>query len=314
MRFRLPALGALSAIVAVCSLAACGEGGADTGPTPGRPDFDGEVAMSMVRTQVAFGPRIPGTEGHRRQLEWMLARLDSLAPSVVVDTFSHVTSEGNSLTLYNVEARFRPEATRRILLLTHWDTRPRSDQAPDSADRSTPVPGANDGASGTAVLLELASLFASVEPPMGVDLLFVDGEDYGPDLDDMLLGSKRYVAQLGDERPVYALLLDMVGDEDPSFPAEEFSAQHANVVVQKIWRSAARMGYREYFPTGVGQRLFDDHVSLMQAGIPAADLVDFSYGPDNAYWHTPNDTPDHVRASTLHIVGEVVAELVYSGG
>ncbi len=113
---------------------------------------------------------------------------------------------------------------------------------------------------------------------------------------------------------MYALLLDMVGDEDPSFPAEEFSAQHANVVVQKIWRAAERMGYRDYFPTGVGQRLFDDHVSLMQAGIPAADLVDFSYGPNNSYWHTPSDTPDHVRASTLDIVGEVVAELVYSGG
>lgn len=303
------------ALAFVGALVACGQGGADAGPTPGRPGFDGDAAMSMVQAQVDFGPRIPGTVGHQKQLEWMLARLDSLAPSVVVDTFSHLTAAGDSLTLYNVEARFRPLATRRILLLTHWDTRPHSDQAPDSLARSIPVPGANDGASGTAVLLQLASLFRSVEPPMGVDLLFVDGEDYGPDVDDMLLGSKRYAATLRDgDRPVYAVLLDMVGDSDPSFPVEEFSAQLANVVVRKVWRAAERMGYRDYFPAGVGQRLFDDHVSLIQAGIPTADLVDFSYGPGNAYWHTPSDTPEHVSASTLHMVGEVVAELIYSGG
>lgn len=297
-------------VLAVCSCEV-----APVGPTPGSPTFDGAAAMALVREQVAFGPRVPGSEGHARQLEWMLRRLDSLAPAVVADTFQHVTGSGDTLTLVNVMARFRPEASRRILLLTHWDTRPRADQATDSSFHDTPVPGANDGASGTAVLLQLASILPDNSPPMGVDLLFVDGEDYGPGLDDMLLGARRYAASLTeDDRPVYALLLDMVGDADPSFPVEGISAQFADVVVQKVWRAAERLGYRDFFPTAVGRTLTDDHVPLIEAGLTTADLIDFTYGPGNAYWHTPQDVPEHVSAATLGMVGAVVVELIYSGG
>jgi Zn-dependent M28 family amino/carboxypeptidase len=113
---------------------------------------------------------------------------------------------------------------------------------------------------------------------------------------------------------VYGLLLDMVGDADPSFPVEAISAQHANVVVRKVWRAAERLGYREYFPSAVGQELVDDHVPLIEAGLPTANLIDFTYGPGNRYWHTPDDTLERVSAATLTMVGEVVAELVYSGG
>ena len=164
------------------ALGACDE--APDGPTPGRPAFEGEAAMELVRRQVAFGPRVPGTEGHERQLEWMLARLDSLAPRVVADTFPHVTAAGDSLTLVNVIARFSPEASRRILFLAHWDSRPTSDEEADSTARALPVPGANDGASGTAVLLQLASIMAESPPPVGVDLLFVNtgGPPAGPAL------------------------------------------------------------------------------------------------------------------------------------
>lgn len=289
--------------------------GASQGPTPGRPLFDGDAALALVREQVGFGPRVPGSPGHDRQLAWMLDRLDSLGVTAVVDTFTHVTTGGDSLTLFNVSARFRPEATRRILLLTHWDTRPTSDEADDSVGRATPVPGANDGASGTAVLLHLAELLAEVPPPLGIDLLFTDGEDYGPSVDDMFLGARRYASRLPDtDRPVYGLLLDMVGDADPSFPVEEISAQAASVVVRKVWRAAERLGYREYFPSTVGLRVIDDHVPLIEAGLPTANLVDFVYGPYNQYWHTPEDTIENVRASTLAMIGEVVAELVYSGG
>jgi len=284
------------------------------GPTPGRPLFDGAAAMALVRDQVAFGPRVPGTSGHARQLAWMLARLDSLGPAPAVDTFTHVTAGRDTLTLYNLQLRFRPEATRRILILTHWDTRPTSDEADDSVGRATPVPGANDGASGTAILLELAKMLDAVPPPVGVDLLFVDGEDYGPDVDDMFLGAKRYASRLGESgRPVYGLLLDMVGDADPRFPVEEISAQAAELVVRKVWRAAERLGYREYFPSSVGLRVFDDHVPLIEAGLPTASLVDFEYGLYNQYWHTPQDTPENVSATTLGMVGEVVAELIYSG-
>lgn len=302
-------------LLTVALLAGCDGAEAPAGPTPGRLTFDGEAAMDLVREQVAFGPRVPGTPGHDAQLQWMLAKLAEETSEVVADTFSHVTTSGDSLTLVNVLARFAPDARRRILLLAHWDTRPTSDQSTDSSLHSVPVPGANDGASGTAVLLALAPLLARTPPPMGVDLLFVDGEDYGPGVDDMLLGARRFAATLPDDpRPVYGVLLDMVGDAEPSFPVEGFSAQHANAVVQKVWRAAERLGYRNWFPTTVGRNLTDDHVPLIEAGIPTANIIDFDYGPGNRYWHTPDDLPEHVSAATLGMVGEVVTELIYSGG
>lgn len=271
--------------------------------------------MELVERQVAFGPRVPGREGHAAQLTWMVGLLDSLALDVSVDTFTHVTAGADTLVLSNVLARVRPEAARRILLLTHWDTRPRSDMAADSADRGLPVPGANDGASGTAVLLELARLFAADPPPMGIDLLFVDGEDYGPGVEDMFLGSRRYAERLGTEgRPVYGVLLDMVGDADPLFPVEGYSAELAPIVVRKVWGAARRLGHENIFPERVGGRVGDDHVPLLEAGLPTADVIDLSYGPGNAWWHTPQDTPDRLSPRTLELVGEVLAELIYSGG
>lgn len=271
--------------------------------------------MALVRRQVAFGPRVPGTLGHANQLTWMLDRLRSMAPVLVADTFAHVTTAGDSLTLVNVRLRFRPEASRRILLLTHWDTRPWSDQATDPALQDIPVPGANDGGSGTAVLLHLAEILSKTPPPLGVDLLFVDGEDYGPGIEDMLLGARHYASSLDDDdRPLYGVLLDMVGDTDVSFPVEGISARFANVIVQKVWRAAERLGYREFFPTRVGPDLTDDHVPLIEAGLPTVNIVDFTYGPGNSYWHTPSDVAEHVSAATLGMVGEVVTELIYSGG
>jgi hypothetical protein len=298
----------------VVLLGAC-DPSAPQGPTPGRPTFDGEAAYQLVTQQVDFGPRIPGTPGHAAQAAWMTAHLDSLAGDLVRDSFTHVASDGVELQLVNLLARFRPEQTRRILFLAHWDTRPQSDADPDPERQATPVPGANDGASGTAVLLELADMLAETPPPMGVDLLFVDGEDYGPGVEDMLLGARRYAETLPEQgRPIYGVLLDMVGDADPLFPVEANSAELASIVVQKVWRTAERLGYEAFFPTGVGLRLTDDHIPLIQAGLPTAVVVDFSYGPGNAYWHTPDDVPAHVSASTLEMVGEVVAELIYSGG
>jgi len=306
----------LGIVTAVLVIGACQETQVPVGPTPGSPRFDGEAAFALVRAQVDFGPRVPGSDGHARQLAWMVSRLDSLAPEVAVDTFSHVTKGGEALELYNVTARFNPEATRRVLLLTHWDTRPRSDEAADPAQREIPIPGANDGASGTAILLELAGMLAQSPPPVGVDLLFVDGEDYGPDADDMFLGARRYVDNLPGlaTRPVFGVLLDMVGDADPMFLADDISMQSASVVVQKVWRAAERLGYRDYFPNRVANRIYDDHVILNSAGLPTADLIDLDYGPNNSYWHTPDDTPEHVSAATLEMVGRVVTELIYSGG
>jgi hypothetical protein len=314
MKARRSRLASAVVFVVAAFFAACAEEPA--GPTPGSPAFDGETALDLVHRQVDFGPRVPGTEGHAAQLRWMLARLDSLAPVVVADTFSHVTTSGaDTLSLVNVMARFQPEAGRRLLLLTHWDTRPTADAEADSTLRDRPIPGANDGGSGTAVLLVLAGLLADSPPPLGVDLLFVDGEDYGPGVEDMLLGARRYAETApDDDRPLYGVLLDMVGDADGRFPVEGISAQAAGPVVQKVWRAAERLGYRDRFPTAVGQDLTDDHVPLIQAGIRTANVIDFTYGPGNGYWHTSRDTPDKLSAATLGMVGAVVTELIYSGG
>ena len=304
-------------LVTAMPLAAASCGGGDSGGSTvtarvERPPFDADRAFQDLERQVAFGPRIPGSEGHARQLEWMETQLRALADTVFLDPFEHVTAEGHELDLTNVIARFGPADGSRLLLLTHWDTRPRADQSAEEADRDRPVLGANDGASGAAVLLELARMFNEQPPPGGVELLFSDGEDYGPSTDDMFLGARHYVAGVGSENPpAYGILLDMVGDADPSFPVEAYSMEGAGQVVQRVWGIAADLGYRRFFPMDRTARVVDDHVQFIDAGIPVADIIDFDYGPGNGFWHTPRDLPGNTSARTLLMVGDVVAEVAY---
>ncbi len=311
---------------AISTLIGCGgDSGGDAGGVASvradRPSFDGARAFRDLTTQVEFGPRVPGTDGHAAQLAWMTEQLGALADTVILDAFSHTTLEGDELALTNVLARFGgvggigEAGGRRVLLLAHWDTRPRSDQSRRAEDRETPLPGANDGASGVAVLMELARMFAEKAPPIGVDLLFVDGEDYGPTTADMFLGAQNYVdTRSAGDAPIFAILLDMVGDRDPRFPIEGYSSEYAPQVAQRIWGIARDLGYGRYFPIEVGQRVNDDHVLLNQAGVPTVDIIDFDYGPQNSLWHTIDDTPENTSAATLRIVGEVVAEVVYRSG
>jgi Zn-dependent M28 family amino/carboxypeptidase len=172
--------------------------------------------------------------------------------------------------------------------------------------------GANDGASGTAVLLELARMFKEQPPPGGVELLFTDGEDYGPSTSDMFLGARHYVAGIGAENPpAFGILLDMVADADPSFPVEAYSMEGAGQVVQRVWGIAADLGYRRFFPLDRTTRVIDEHVQFIDAGIPVADIIDFDYGPSHRFWHTPLDVPGNTSAQTLFMVGDVVAEVAY---
>ena len=301
---------AISLVVASC-------GGGDSGGSTvtvrvERPAFDADRAFRDLERQVAFGPRIPGSAGHAQQLEWLETELRALADTVFLDPFEHVTGEGHELDLTNVIARFGPADGSRLLLLTHWDTRPKADQSSEPADREKPVPGANDGASGTAILLEFARMFNEQPPPGGVELLFTDGEDYGPSTADMFLGAQHYAAGIGSENPpAYGILLDMVGDADPSFPIEAYSMEGAGQAVQRVWGIAADLGYRRFFPMDRTVRVVDDHVQFINAGIPVADIIDFDYGPGNGFWHTPRDVPANTSARTLFMVGDVVAEVVY---
>ena len=304
-------------LVTAITLAAAACGGGDSGGSAvtvrvDRPPFDAVRAFQDLERQVAFGPRIPGSAGHAQQLEWLEAELRALADTVFLDPFEHVTTEGHELDLTNVIARFGPADGSRLLLLTHWDTRPKADQSSDAADRELPVMGANDGASGTAVLLELARMFKEQPPPGGVELLFSDGEDYGPSTTDMFLGARRYVQGIGGENPpAFGILLDMVGDADPSFPIEAYSMEGAVQVVQRVWGIAADLGYRRFFPMDQTSRVVDEHIQFIGAGIPVADIIDFDYGRGNSFWHTPRDVPENTSAQTLLMVGDVVAEVVY---
>lgn len=293
---------------------AAGSSAATAAPVDLRaPEFSAEAAFAHLRRQVEFGPRVPGTEGHRAQLAWMLSWLEERADTVEALPFEHTRPDGRSVALTNVLARFRPGSPDRILLLAHWDTRPTADEEPDPADRRKPIPGANDGASGTAVLLELADVLSRHSPPIGVDLLFVDGEDLAPG--EMYLGAAHFAANLpSGYQPMYGVLLDMVGDADPRFPVEGASYRYAPEVVSRVWGVAERLGYGDRFPRRVGPEVTDDHIPLNRAGIPTIDIIDFDYGPGNRYWHTLEDSLENVSPEGLGLVGRVLTTLIFSGG
>ena len=282
---------------------------------PRRPrEFDGGHAFGYLEQQMQFGPRIPNTAGHERTGDWILAQLRARADTVIVQAFNHVTHHGDTLHLRNFFARFRPQAAERVLFLAHWDTRPHADQSPNLGQQRLPVPGANDGASGVAVLLGVVDALKAKPPAIGVDLLFTDGEDYGNDWDhwetptsDVLIGSRYFAAhQPPGYPPLFAVLFDMVGDKDQQFYYEGNSQAFAPEVVDRVWRTAAELGYGRIFIPGVKHTLTDDHVALQKAGIHAIDLVDFDY----PYWHTPEDTIDKVGAASLQVVGDVAVALV----
>lgn len=275
----------------------------------GTSEFDGARALSYVEQQLAFGPRVPNTPGHERTGDWLEAELRRRADTVIVQSFTQRTSGGETLRLRNIFARFRPEATERVLLLAHWDTRPVADKDPNPGNRRLPVPGANDGASGVAVLLGVADALAARPPAYGVDLLFVDGEDFGDfsDTTETLLGSRYFAAhQPPGYPPLFAVLFDMVGDRDLEIPQEGYSVAAAPEVVNRVWRTAERLGYGRVFVSRVGEALTDDHLPLQQAGIRAIDVIDYDY----PYHHTIEDTIDKVSAASLKIVGDVALALV----
>jgi glutaminyl-peptide cyclotransferase len=277
----------------------------DEQPLPPK-EFDGPAAFGYLRTQVEFGPRVPGTEGHRRQAEWLERVLRERADSVIVQAWEHVTASGDTLPMRNFIARYNPAAQHRILYLAHWDTRPISD-GPNSRAPKAPVPGANDGASGVAVLLGVADALRKTPTAVGVDLLFVDGEDYGDfgkQPNDVLIGSRWYTKhQPAGPPPAFAVLFDLVGDADLQIYQEGNSLTGAPEVVEKVWDVAKRLGLQQYFrPDSAGRHtLTDDHVELQRAGIRAIDVVDFDYPA----WHTPEDDLSKVSAASLQVAGDV---------
>jgi glutaminyl-peptide cyclotransferase len=287
-----------------------GADGAASGGTTGSTGFDGAVAKANVARQVAFGPRVPGTPPHKAMGEWLVTEMRQRADTVLVQEWVHTTADGQKLPMRNVLARFRPQDTRRVLYIAHWDTRPRSDKATDPARRVLPVPGANDGGSGVAILFGVADVLKRTPPGVGVDLLFVDGEDFG-DFDtrtDVLIGSTYFAANLPDAhyRPMLGVLFDMVGDENPVFEQEGYSMQGAPEVLQRVWSTAQRLGHAAVFTNRQGIAITDDHLPLIDKGLRVIDVIDLDY----PWHHTPDDTPDKVSQRTLQIVGDVAVTVV----
>ncbi|HKT59460.1 MAG TPA: M28 family peptidase [Gemmatimonadales bacterium] len=272
-------------------------------------EFDGGSAFRYLETQVSFGPRIPGTEAHKRMVAWLDSLLRQRADTVVVQSWIHVAATGDSLPLTNFVARFKPAATKRLLFLAHYDSRPHAD-SPTSTDSTKPVPGANDGASGVALLLGVADVLKRTPPTIGVDLLFVDGEDYGDFTktpDDVLMGSRYYAKhQVPGAQPLYAVLFDLVADKDLQIFEEGNSLVGAPEVVELVWNTAKELGYAGTFVASPKHTLIDDHLELQKVGIRAIDVVDFDYPS----WHTIYDTIDKVSGASLQIVGDVAVELV----
>lgn len=281
----------------------------EDGPEAGK--FDGETALGYAAEQMAFGPRIPGTAGAQRGGDWIVEQMRARADTVIVQSWTHTTADGRQIPMRNILARFQPAATTRILYLTHWDTRPVSDNSENFGDRQLPVPGANDGASGVALFVALGDALKKTPPSAGVDLLFVDGEDYGSfDANqDVLIGSTYFASNLPEPgyKPIFGVLWDMIGDADLVIKKEPYSIEGAPEVVDRVWRKAAELGHDDVFvPEVIGYPVTDDHVPLLKAGLRVIDVIDIDY----PHHHRPTDTMDKISARSLSIVGEVAEALL----
>lgn len=291
------------------------------------PAVNADSLYAFVGEQVAFGPRVPGTPAAERCAALFESRLKAFGADTVLVQEARVTfHDGTNAPARNILGRFNPDARKRLLLLAHYDSRPWADQDPDPANHSKPIDGANDGASGAAVLLELARLLGSDRPDsLGVDLLFVDAEDSGVsggyDEDSELswcLGTQAWVKDMpytAANRPRFAILLDMVGGRDARFNREYFSDRYARGIVDKIWAAASAAGYADRFPNRAGGSVVDDHLHINAAGIPCVDIIETvnpETGSFNPTWHTMADNLGNIDRETLRIVAQVVANVIYN--
>jgi hypothetical protein len=284
------------------------------------PKFDAENAYKQIEAQVNFGPRNPGSKGHSETLNYFIGQFRKYADEVQFQSFSYPGYNGTSLQLTNVIAKFNPAAKHRIIFCAHWDTRPRAEHAKDKSKRNEPILGANDGASGCGMLLEIARLLKNKKVNYGIDLVLFDGEDYGKenDLDNFCLGAKYFAANYKIENPpAFCVLLDLVGDKDAVFPKEVNSEKYAPEVVQMIWGIATRLN-SNVFSQAEGGAIYDDHIPLNQAGLITVDIIDSELvGADTGverrnYWHSEFDDMRNIGKGTLQQLGDVLTYLIYS--
>lgn len=304
------------AIAALLAVPACGATH-DRAPKLAPTEFSADSAMSYVRAQLAFGPRVPGSDASRRTGDWIVAHLKKTADTVMEQNWEQAQTTrmgGQRIRMRNIFARFKPGAASHVLYIAHWDTRPVSDLEMDLEKQKLPIPGANDGASGVALLLAVADVLKKTPPGVGVDLLFVDGEDWGiwgPPDSDVLFGSTYFAQHLdtfpsAGYKPLYGVLWDMIGDEDLEILQERNSVEGAPEVVQRVWEQARQFGYEGTFSQRTSGHITDDHVPLLKAGLRVIDVIDLTFDCH----HKLCDTIDKVSGKSLKIVGDVAVALI----
>lgn len=288
------------------------------------PNFNSDSAYSFVEKQLAFGPRVPGTKAHENCALWLEKTLKKYIPDVEVQQSKVKTYNNIILTCKNIIAVFHPERTDRVMLCAHWDSRPIADHDPDAANRKKPVPGANDGASGAGVLIELARIISSADPGVGVDLVLFDAEDYGqpedvnPQREDTWCLGSQYWSK-NPHKPGYTarfgILLDMVGAPNATFYKEQSSLSFAPGIVSLVWQTAGNLGYSDYFINQDGGSVTDDHIYVNTIlKIPTVDIIQEDMTGEHPffpYWHTIKDDMQTIDRKTLEAVGNTLLGVLH---
>ena len=289
------------------------------------PLFNADSAYHYVNTQVLFGPRVPNTEGHKLCGVYLENKLKEFGATVTTQEVDLIAFDGTVLEAKNIIGAYQPEKKKRVALFAHWDTRPWSDNDADEKNYNTPVLGANDGASGVGVLLEIARLIQKEQPNLGVDIVFFDAEDYGapqfykgPHEEEYWgLGSQYWSRNphITDYNARFGILLDMVGDKDAQFYYEGYSNEFAKSINKKVWKKAHELGFQHYFIKELGGYITDDHLFVNKiARIPTIDIIhnNIHHTGFAESWHTVNDTMDNIDKNTLQAVGQTVLEVIFN--
>lgn len=278
--------------------------------------FRADSAYNHIVAQCDFGPRTPGSEAHRLCGDWIVERFGALGLRVEEQKASLTMWDGSSFECRNIIAHYGPESATPIVICAHWDARPWADADPDETKHTQPVMAANDGASGVAVMLELARLLPQVCPDRAVDFVCFDLEDYGSDEHEgsFAMGAQHWASH-NTTAYEWGILLDMVGGKDAQFRYEGFSMHYAPWLVARTWDAARTAGFAQFFPTQDGGFITDDHGPMNEAGIPTIDIIPYyqqagvsSFGPT---WHTTHDTPENISRETLRAVGQTLVQLLH---
>lgn len=288
------------------------------------PTFNADSAYHYVKSQVDFGPRVPGMQSHVKCGNYLASELRRHKADTVIEQKTTVTAHnGDKLPIKNIFAQYNKQANKRILLLAHWDTRPWADAEQDKSRHNTPIDGANDGASGVGILLEIARNININKPEIGVDILFTDAEDYG--LSDgtteseatWCLGTQYWVKNMPystGQYPIYGILLDIVGGIDARFHLEYYSMYFAPSIANKVWSIADMCGYGNIFINSTGGAITDDHVYINRVGIPCIDIIENNNVVTRSFpptWHTLEDNMNNIDKNSLQAVGETVLQTIY---